>query len=136
MAEPFADAADLASGWRPLTAAEAERARELVAKASRYLRAEFPQVDAKILAGLLDPDLVKDVVCDMVRRVLPIPVDQPAMTQIQQSAGPFSQGMTFSNPGADPYLTKADRRRLGMSEQRASTVDMFVPHPVPTFPFI
>lgn len=136
MAEPFAAAADIGEGWRPLTGPESDRARVLTAKASRYLRAEFPEVDARIEAGTLDPELVRDVVCDMVRRVLVVPTDQPAMTQMQQSAGIFSQGVTFANPGADPYLTKADRRRLGMSAQRATTVDMFTPRAVPASPFI
>lgn len=123
---PFADEAVLADGWRPLTDAEAIRAPVLLAKASRIVRSEIPSVDARILAETLDQALVADVVCDMVRRVLAVPVDQQPASQVQQTAPGFSIGVTYSNPDGAMYMSKAERRRLGTG-QRASTVDMFTP---------
>lgn len=120
----FATPADVAAGWRPLSVGEDTRATALLDKASRAVRAEMPSVDARIGAGTLDPALVADVVCDMVRRVLVTPVDQQPVSQMQQAAGSFSLGMTFSNPTGDMYLTKADRRKLGISRQRAASIDV------------
>ncbi len=62
----------------------------------------------------------------MVRRTLGVPLDQQPVSQVQQSAGIFSQSMTLANPQGDMYLTKAERRRLGGSRQVARTVDMFI----------
>lgn len=132
MPAPFATVDDLPKGWRPLTLAEKARAEGLLGKASRAIRAELPSVDARILAGRLDPDLVTDVVCDMVRRQLSTPVDREPATQVQQSAGPFSTGITYANPTGEPFLTKAERRRLGISRQKAGSVDMLPPPLHPT----
>lgn len=119
---PFATAADVAKGWRLLTSDETARASDLLAKASRQVRAEFPTIDARITAEAINPDLVADVVCDMVRRVLVAPVDQQPVSQMQQAAGPFSVGMTYANPTGDMYLTKSDRKKLG-GAQRAASID-------------
>lgn len=58
---------DVASGWRPLTAAEVTTATGLIPEAFVILAAVVPGVDAK------SPDLVKLVVSKMVRRVLKNP---------------------------------------------------------------
>jgi hypothetical protein len=125
---------DVGLGWRDLTEGEAARAALLLAKASRQIRAEFPSVDARILAGKLDPELVADVACDMVRRVLSVPTTQQPASQVQQSAGPFSFGVTLANPAGDMYLTKAERKKLSLSAQRAGSVDMLPPLPEPVPP--
>lgn len=124
----FATVQDVMDGWRLLTPEEYQRAVELVAKASRTIRAEIPTVDARLAAvpPTLDAALVMDVCCDMVRRTLGVPLDQQPVSQVQQSAGIFSQSMTLANPQGDMYLTKAERRRLGGSRQVARTVDMFI----------
>ena len=123
MATPFAEVTDLSKGWRALTTQEAARAADLLEKASRQVRAERPSVDDRIAAGTLDPDLVGDVVCDMVRRAIIVPVDQQPVTQFSEGTGPFSQSITYSNPDGNLYLSKNERRRLGLIRQRASSVE-------------
>lgn len=120
----FATISDLEAGWRPLSASERIRAAGLLAKASRTIRADAPGIDARIAADTLDAALVGDIACDLVRRILTVPTDQQPATQASQSAGPFSASITFANPTGDMYLTKAERRRLGISRQRAGFVDM------------
>lgn len=122
---PFAQVSDLPKGWRPLTTAEQGRAPDLLAKASRLLRAEFKASGRDY--ALVDPDLLADVVCDMARRALLVPLDQQPAAQVQQSAGGFSMGVTYANPAGEMYLTKAERRKLGLSAQRAGSVDMWTP---------
>ena len=119
----FAEVGDLESRWRPLTPAEAGRASVLLADASVMLRAQFRGIDAKITAGTMDAGLPLLVVCDMVKRALIAPVDDPAAVTRQQTAGPFSQSVTYSNPSGDLYISKADRRQLS-GGQRASFVSL------------
>ena len=122
MFNSFASITDLPRGWRPLSVDEIDRAGWLLGKASRAIRAELPTVDERILSGVLDPDLVADVVCDMVRRQLSTPTEREAVTQASETCGPFARSMTYANPTGEPYLTKAERRRLGIRQQRAASI--------------
>lgn len=126
----LADPNDVAAGWRPLTSDELTRVGALLDRASRMVRALVPTVDARIASGMLDPELVADVVCNMVRRVLATPTDQlRATTQEQTTAGPFSQSVSYSTSDAGMYLSKSDRTLLGVGAQRARTIDMFTVAP-------
>lgn len=118
MAIPFATHGDLEDRWRTLSAAERDRADVLLADASALVRDLAPSV------GDLDPGTPKAIVCAMVKRVMQGPVDMDGVTQTQQTAGPFSQGVSFANPSGDLYLTKLEKRRLGVGVQRAFTIDL------------
>lgn len=126
----FATVTQLESRWRPLTSAESTRAAVLLADASAQIRVECPDIDTRITtqegasAPELDPIVPERVVCDMVKRAMLAAVDQPAMANYQQTAGPFSQSGTFVNPTGDIYLTKNERRLLGCSKARAFTIDL------------
>lgn len=124
MGAVYATSQDLADRWRPLTTEEAARADVLLADAAVRIRAACSTVDERLAADPqeLDPDIPKLVSVEMVRRAMLAPVDQAAMTQIQQTAGPFSQGGTFANPTGDLYLTKAEKQMLGCGGQQAFTV--------------
>lgn len=119
----FAVTQDLVDRWRTLTAEEVTRAGFLLTDASAIVRAECPGVDALITAGTLDALVAKGVVCGMVKRAM-ISGDLSGITQSQQVAGPFTQGLTYSNPTGDLYLTRADRRRLGFAGQKAFSIDL------------
>ena len=56
--------------WQPVPSALIPRANALIAKASRMLRHAYGDIDARILAGTLDAELVSDVADAMVVRVL------------------------------------------------------------------
>lgn len=122
---PFATANDLADRWRPLSVDEYERAGVLLGDASQLILDE-DRLDT--LAALVDPPsltLVR-ITCEIVKRAMLTPIDTAAVTAMQQSAGPFALSATYSNPAGDLYLTRAERRALGFSTQRAGHVDMWV----------
>lgn len=127
----YATVADLEARWRPLDDSEKERAETLLGAASRQVRALCKGLDARIEAGDLDGELVTDVVCSIVKRAMLAPIDQNPISQVQQTAGPFSQSGTFVNPAGDLYLTKVERKLLGCGGQRAFSVDLM---PLPEVP--
>lgn len=132
----FATVSDLEARWRPLSPAEETRATVLLGDAAARIRAAVPDVDDRIDDGTLDPDLPLIVSVEMVKRAMLAPVDQAPAGQVQQTAGPFSQSISYTNPTGDLYLTKAERRLLGGGVQRASSVDMTPPHtPWPSTPW-
>lgn len=126
---PFAIPSDLVARWRPLDAAETIRATTLLLDASQMILDEDTR---GILTALTAPTLThKRIVCKMVERSMGTPVDAPSVTQMSQTTGPFTQQSTFANPTGDLYLTKAERRQLGFSRQRAGGFDQWV---VPVIP--
>jgi len=124
MADPFAVSQDVADRWRPLSSTEQATAYTLLGDASATVRAECPGVDARIAALTLDPDVVKAVVCAMVKRSMAGGPDLAGVSNEQQTAGPFMRGVTYANPLGDLYLTRAERRRLGYGGVRAGNVPM------------
>lgn len=124
MADPFATVGDLEARWRTLTPAEGARAEALLGDASALLRDLGRDIDERIADGELDPATPRAIVCAMVKRVMQGPGDLDGVSQTQQTAGPFQHGVTFANPSGDMYLTKLERRRLGIGGQRAFMVDL------------
>lgn len=129
----FATVADLEARWRPLSDPEKARAAILLADASAQVRVEAPGIDARLTVVApatvpeLDPIIPRRVVADMVRRAMLAAPDQPALANYQTTAGPFSQSGTFVNPTGDLYITKAERRLLGIGRQRAFMIDTTPP---------
>lgn len=116
----YATVTQLENGWRVLSTAETAVASELLARASRKCRADIPSLDARIDAEQVEAGLVADVVCDMVRRAMAVAPDMTGVSQVSETQGPFSQSVTFQNPGGDLYLTKAERRLLSGSRRAFS----------------
>ena len=142
MAEPYADEAYYVENFGPLPARIASRIDKELARASRYVRRECPDLDARIAAylidpalpGALDPDVAADVVCEMVTSASSSPAGV-GITSIQQGAGPYQETTQFTNPVGDLYLTKKQKRLLGCGGQTAFTVSMSPPPP-PVWPGI
>jgi hypothetical protein len=123
MADPFATVSDLESRWRPLSAAEAQRATVLLGDASAVIRAECPD-------AVTDPDetMIEKVImvcCAMARRALQASLADlgEGVASVQLTAGPFATAVSYANPSGDVYLTKRERRVLGCSAQRAYVID-------------
>lgn len=126
---PFAVPTDLADRWRPLTTDEQTRATVLLGDASQMILDEDKR---HVLDALTVPTSTHvRIVCKMVERAMGTAVDAPAVTQFSQTTGPFTETRTFAGPSGDIYLTKAERRQLGFSRQRAGGSDMWVPPVVP-----
>ena len=119
MADPFATYVDLEARWRTLSTAEQARADVLLGDASQLIVDLRPDLASHVSAATLEA-----IVCAMVKRAMQGPVDLDGVTQTQQTAGPFSQGVSFANPSGDLYLTKGEKQRLGIGVQRAFSIDL------------
>lgn len=106
---PWASVDDLQARWRPLTEAERGRALALIDDAAALIQDECPNW-ARASEGSL-----RRVICAVVRRAMQSPsgdVDAVGVSQTSMTAGPYTQSFSFSNPGGDLYLTKAERRNI------------------------
>lgn len=113
---PLATLADLMARW-PECPDEA-RAQVLLGDASLLIRS--------LMGGRLDPSdeaqaaLVAAVACACVRRAMEDAAARqqmglPPSTQAAMTAGPYQQSWTAANPTGDLYLTKSEKRALGIS---------------------
>ena len=117
---PFATTTELASFWRPLTPDETSRAETLLTMASNYLRQiaanNSIDLDAKIAedtTGLLKTN-VKTVVLSATKRAMLTPTDAPPADQWSQSANPYSESITFTNPSNDLFFKKNELQLIGV----------------------
>jgi len=113
----FATYQDVEARWRPLSESEQATATTLLDDASAIIRSECPSADA------LDDGITRLVVCGMVKRAMIAAAAGEGVSQFQQTAGPFSQNATYSNPMGNLYLTKQDRKLLGCGGQGAFDID-------------
>ena len=108
----YAEVSDLEARWRPLTDEEAARASALLDDASALIDA-YGQVDPS------DPDTgraLTAVVCAMVQRAMSsAATDAYGVTQQSMTAGPYTQSWSYSNPTGDLYMTKAEKKMLGLA---------------------
>lgn len=117
----YATVEDVESRWRPLTDQEAVRAEVLLEDASQILRDEFgltPELEVE-----KEPTL-RRVVAQMVIRALTGGIDLAGVESVSSGTGPFSETRKFTNPNADLFITKAERKHLGLGgKQVAFQVD-------------
>lgn len=125
MTSDYASLEDFKAHWPDLDPdAEVEAAQKLH-EASVEIRALYPDLDARLESGALDPDAPRLVACRMVKRAMSSPVEAEAgVTQVAYTTGPFTGSRSFSNPDQAVYLSAADKRLLGTSRdtRRAFTV--------------
>lgn len=107
---------DLQKRYRTLTAEELARADVLIEDAEAFIAAQGVDLD-EVPVEVLVP-----IVCSMVRRVIPQEGGGAAIDSEQITAGPFSQTYKFSNPTGDMYMTKAEKRMLGIRSQYLGTI--------------
>lgn len=113
----FATVPDLEKRWRVLADDEKSRAESLIedasvmiASAMRLSGIQYDDADDDLLIASLN-----SVTCAVVRRAMATPVDIPALTQYSQSAIGISESMSYANPSGDLYLTKQEKKLLGIS---------------------
>lgn len=108
----FAVVSDIESRWRELSTDEEARATTLIDDASAMLSAlVVVDISDKRQAGLL-----KMVCCNMVIRAMSASeYDAFGASQMSMTAGPYSQQWTYSNPSGDMFITKMEKRLLGIS---------------------
>lgn len=122
MSEPtaFATPADLEARWHPLTQDETAKARQLLEDASDQLESLGVKTDQ------INASTLKRIVCAMVRRAMTADSEgvPDGVSQSQMTAGPFSQGFTWSNPDGSLYLTRSEKQQLGLAGQHAFHVQL------------
>ena len=99
---------------------------KLLARASRTLRAEAAarhiDLDQQISNGLIEADLAADVVCEMVNEAAST-LEYVGVSQFSQTGGPYTESHSYRDTAGRLYVGKDARRKLGLSRQRAFSVD-------------
>jgi len=111
----FATYQDIEARWRTLTADEQAVATTLLDDASNVLESlvEIDESDEKQAANL------KQVCCSMVIRSMVASASSAfGVDELSATMGPFGRTMHYSNPNGDIYLTKFEKRLLGISGGR------------------
>ena len=115
----FATVEDLEARWHKLTDDEQAIAASKLADATDILKArckDWERQPANRLARIC---------CAMVKRSMQADVQNPnALSQFAQTAGPFSESGTYSNPNGDLYPLRSELKDLGVGKQKAYAVDM------------
>lgn len=116
----YATVSDIESRWRALNEAEQSRASVLIDDASAMLTA-LVNVDSD---DQEQAQLLKQVCCSMVIRAMSATeADAFGASQMSMTAGPYSQSWSYSNPTGDMYLTKLEKRLLGITSGYIGTIE-------------
>ena len=121
MREPFVNTSDLQEYWRTLSPDEVKRATALLPLASDRLRMMAQRagvdLDKKVQAepGGVYASTLKFAVLDAVKRAMQAPADLPPINSYQQTAGPYSENISYANPTGDLYFKKSELALLGIS---------------------
>lgn len=115
----FADVSDIEARWRTLSADEEARATALLDDASAMLAAQV-DIDA---SSAEQAKLLNIVCCSMVIRAMSATeADSYGAESMTMTAGPYSQSWSYSNPTGDMYLTKYEKRLLGITPCYIGTI--------------
>lgn len=107
----FAVVSDIEARWRDLSTTEETRASVLLDDATAIL-SKLVEVDPNDEAQAY---LLKTVCCNMVIREMAAEADTFGVSQTSMTAGPYTQSMSYVNPSGDMYLTKMEKRLLGVT---------------------
>lgn len=117
---PFATLKDLKLRYPDLPEDKEKLAETRLLDASHMIVEQFRGKPMRV-----DPATLTRIVCDMTIRVLSVKPENVGLASLQMTAGPFSEARGFSNPSADLYLTKNDKKALGLTGGQAKFVSGF-----------
>lgn len=124
MNKPFATVEDIQRLYRPLSAAEQDRADALLPLVSDEIRVlgrnYGKDIDARIKVDSAYESVVKIVTCDVTFRIIRQNTEGDAMSQESQSALGYSWSGTFAVAGggiANSILNN-DLKKLGLLKQK------------------
>lgn len=107
----FATYEDVEGRWRTLTADEQARATTLLDDAATILTS-MVVVDVE---DAQQAEALRLVSCNMVIRSMVASASSAfGVDELQATMGPFGQTAHFANPNGDMYLTKLDKKLLGI----------------------
>ena len=125
----YATLADVAALWRPLTAAEQERAAALLPVVCNSLRYEADKVgkdlDEMIAANTALADVAKSVTVDVIARTLMTSTNSEPMTQFSEAALGYSVSGTYLVPGGGLFIKNSELARLGLRNQQRRVIDLW-----------
>ena len=125
----FATLDDLTELGRKLTTEEQGRALALLEVVSATLRYEADKLGKDLDAMMAENEnlaqVAKSVTVDVVLRTLNTSVDAEPLTQLTQTAGPYSVSGTYLVPGSGLFIKRAELARLGLRRQKYGMVDIY-----------
>lgn len=130
---PFATIDDVQALWRPLTAAEASRTRELLPIISDELRYRATIVrrdlDQMIVNTPTLASVAKEVTVSAVTRILREKTTGEVMSQESQAGLGYSWSGTYAVPGGGigNAILPSDLKRLGLKRGRFGIIDFYDP---------
>lgn len=108
----YATVTDIEDRWRELTEDESAKAQVLLEDATVEINSE---VDVCHLPPERAP-LLRIVCCNMVIRSMVASASSAfGIESLQATMGPFGQTAHFTNPNGDLFLTKREKKLLGIS---------------------
>lgn len=115
----FAEVSDIEERWHALSSDEQSRAEVLIDDASAML-SQLVVVDEN---DENQAYMLKVVCCNMVIRAMSATeADTFGVSNASMTAGPYSQSWTYLNPSGDMYLTKMEKRMLGITTSYIGTI--------------
>lgn len=125
----FATVDDLTRLWRPMTSDEQTRAEALLEVISASLRVEADKVGKDLDAMVAEDDnlaaVAMSVTVDVAARTLMTSTNQEPMTQLSQTAGPYSTSGTFLVPGGGLFIKRSELARLGLRRQKCGVMEIY-----------
>lgn len=125
----FATVNDITLLKRKLTAEEQERASALLDIVSDFLRAEADKVgknlDDMVRTSPYLASVAQSIVVEATNRALNTPADQEPMSQMSQTAGPFTASATYLVPGGGVYILRRELALLGLRRQKMGVLDIY-----------
>ena len=125
----FATVDDLTRLWRPMTSEEQTRAEALLEVISASLRVEADKVGKDLDAMVAEDDnlaaVAMSVAVDVAARTLMTSTNQEPMTQLSQTAGPYSTSGTFLVPGGGLFIKRSELARLGLRRQKCGVMEIY-----------
>lgn len=126
----FATIDDVIALFRALTPEETTKAESLLPIVSARLREEAVIV-GKDLDQMITDDtagnlaiIAKQVTVDVVARALMTSTEDEPATQSTESAGGYSQSITYLVPGGGLFIKKAELAQLGLRRQQVRHLDL------------
>ena len=117
----FAEVSDIESRWHTLSASDRQRAEVLIGDASEMLEAAL--VCTIDVSDESQMQRLNIVCCNMVIRAMSASEsDAYGASNMSMTAGPYTQSWTYANPSGDMYITKAEKRMLGITSGYIGTI--------------
>ena len=106
----YATVDDIEARWRPLSTADQTRAAALISDAT-------VMIDSLVTIDDTTLDRANVVCCNMVIRAMSASQsDSFGLSQSSMTAGPYTQSWSYANPSGDMYMTKMEKRMLGITQ--------------------